>query len=48
MSVSITLLWIFMIFQMVIMFFLIRLVTDFLNRFRLESSSRYNNNINNE
>lgn len=36
MSISEILLWIFMIAQMVTTFLLIKLVTDFLNRFRLQ------------
>lgn len=38
MTISITLLWIFMIIQMVVMFLLVRLVVDFLNRFRINNN----------
>lgn len=44
MEISKILLWVFMILQMVTTFLLIRLVTDFLNRFRLEQASNLNSN----
>lgn len=43
MGISNILLWVFMTLQMITMFFLIKLVTDFLNRFRLNESQNEEN-----
>lgn len=36
MNIIIILLWVFMIAQMITMFYLVKFVVDFLNRFRIE------------